>query len=214
MGTRSGGIKMIAAVQAGGRSRRMGRDKALIELRGKPLIEYVLAAAKPVADRLLIVTNESTATPEAYQRLAARWGADLRFDIQSGCGPLGGIETSLLACEPDESALVLACDLPFLSAEFLGILQRRHQESGAVITVPLSRDLRVQPLVAIYTPRCLPAVKTRIERGLLRVDLLFDEVPTCRVQYQEYRHVTGSERLFVNLNTAVDLQLASADNPA
>jgi molybdopterin-guanine dinucleotide biosynthesis protein A len=202
---------MIAAIQAGGNSRRMSRDKAFIKVGGRRLIERVLAVAQPVADRLLIVTSESKADLPAYQSLAKTWGAELRIDLQPECGPLGGVETALAECEPAGAVLVLACDLPFLSSEFLTILQRRHRESGASITVPLGPNSRVEPLVAIYSSTCLPAVKAQIASGHLRVDLLYDLVPTTRLRPEEYLYLSGSERFFVNFNTPADVEEASSE---
>ncbi len=194
----------------------MGCDKAWLEVEGKPLIARVLAAARPVADRLVIVINGSSPNLQAYRALAQHWDAELRADIHtghgSGLGPLAGIEASLLGCRDDEAAMILACDLPYVSSEFLGVLRRRHEEEQPSITVPVDQNGRLQPLAAIYSRSCLRTVEEQLAGGRLRVDLLFDLVPTHRLFSREYGHLAGADRFFLNLNTPDDLERASGSN--
>ncbi len=201
---------MIAAVQAGGKSRRMGRDKARLLVDGIPMIERVLAAGRQVADRLQIVVNSTQLEVDSYLELARVWGAESLTDLRPECGPLGGLETTLTTCRDRESALILACDLPYLSANFLSLLRARHDSSGAAITVPLDRGGRFQPLAAIYSGSCLPIVSEQLSQGRFRIDLLFDLVPTVRVFEEEYRHLAGSERFLLNFNTIEDFTSGKA----
>src|SRR5262245_55147824 len=109
-------------IQAGGRSSRMGQDKSWLEVEGRRLIERVLAAAEPVVEDLSVIINAANPRATDYRLLADGWNARLIHDLQDHRGPLGGIQTALRSCAPGESALILACDLPFLTSEFLALL--------------------------------------------------------------------------------------------
>ena len=121
-----------AFIQAGGRSSRMGTDKAWLEINGRAMIEHVLAAAEPVAASLSIIINQTNPNADRYRQLAEKWNARLIYDLHDHKGPLGGIHTALSVLNRDcegaaASALILACDLPFLTSEFLSFLCRQHQ---------------------------------------------------------------------------------------
>src|SRR5215475_4926928 len=85
-------------IQAGGRSSRMKRDKAWIEIEGAPMIERVIAAARPAVDRLGIIVNAANPQVERYEKLADSCDAMLIFDLHEHLGPLGGIHTALAHC--------------------------------------------------------------------------------------------------------------------
>src|SRR5215510_10770616 len=114
-------------IQAGGRSSRMKLDKAWLEIDGVPMIERAVAAAKPAAGRLGIIVNAANPRIERYERLAESCDARLIFDLHEHLGPLGGIHTALAHCGANEPALILACDLPFMTTEFLSFLCNVHQ---------------------------------------------------------------------------------------
>lgn len=195
---------MIAAIQAGGQSSRMGQDKSWLRINGRPMIEYVLAAAQTVAEQLLIVIHPANPKAELYKELAARWKAEVLFDEYDYRGPLGGIETALRQCDENEAALILACDLPFLSAEFLQLLRQIHQAEKCNLTVPLDDAGRPQMLAAIYGASCLQPVQTMLAADELKVQLLQDYVTTRRVNVAEYSHLPNARRLLLNVNTPED----------
>jgi len=139
------------AVQAGGKSSRMGEDKALIHLAGIPLIERVLARIGGLADEILITTNR----PETLAHLNLR----MVGDEVPGAGALHGLKTALDAAR-GEIILVLSCDTPFVSRELLEHLLIRAQEADAI--VPKDGD-KYEPLQAVYNrARCLPAVEAAL----------------------------------------------------
>src|SRR5215813_14654127 len=82
-------------IQAGGRSSRMNRDKAWLEIDGAPMIERVIAAARPAVDRLGIIVNAANPQIERYEKLAESRDAILIFDLHEHLGPLGVIHTAL-----------------------------------------------------------------------------------------------------------------------
>src|SRR5215468_10018426 len=145
-------------IQAGGRSSRMNRDKAWLEIEGAPMIERVIAAVRPAVVRLGVIVNPANSQIGRYEKLAESRDATLIFDLHEHLGPLGGIHTALAHCGANESALILACDLPFITSEFLSFLCDIHQTKNPLsaspdpqsVTVPLDQSNRQQPLAAIY----------------------------------------------------------------
>lgn len=202
---------MIAAIQAGGRSLRMGEDKSWLLLDGRPMIEHVLAATQKAVDRLVIVINQANPNLARYEQLAARWKANLLFDLHDHRGPLGGIETALRQCADDESALILACDLPFVRAEFLRLLRTIHEAENNDLTVPLDVEKRPQMLAAIYAASCLSQVSALLAAEELKAQQLQAGVRTRRVAAMEYAHLIGAEHFLHNINSPTDIEaLASS----
>ena len=197
---------MIAAIQAGGRSSRMGEDKAWMLLDGRPMIEHVLRAARPVAEQLAIVVHPANPNLARYAQLAARWNTELLDDLHDHRGPLGGIETVLRQCVKEESALILACDLPFVTAEFLQRLCAIHTSEKHDLTVPLDQAERPQMLAAIYAATCLPQVSAMLAANELKAQWLQARVNMRRVHFAEYSYLANSERLLRNVNTPEDHQ--------
>jgi molybdopterin-guanine dinucleotide biosynthesis protein A len=185
-------IKMIEVsgfVTAGGQSSRMGTDKAWLELGGQTMIERVIAALKPVAASVAIIAN----SPE-YGRL----GLPVYADTNVGIGPLEAIRTAL-ANAGAPRALLVGCDLPFVTPElfaFLLGLQGRHQA-----VVPVGADERLEPLCAVYSAEALPRLTRLIESGARKVSLLFEQVPTRFAHFSEMSHLPGARLFFENVNT-------------
>jgi molybdopterin-guanine dinucleotide biosynthesis protein A len=203
-------------IQAGGRSSRMNRDKAWLEIDGVPMIERAVAAAKPAAGRLGIIVNAANPQIERYQKLAESCDAMLILDLHEHLGPLGGIHTALSHCGAGESALVLACDLPFITTEFLSFLcdvhQTRNPQSAIrnpqSITVPLDQSNRLQPLAAIYDQSLEATAGQMLAANELRVDLLYSRVSTRPVGFAEFANLRDAERFFINVNTPEEYQNA------
>ncbi len=194
-------------IQAGGRSSRMGEDKAWLEIGGCPMIERVLAAMSPVVDRPAIIVSASNPQIERYEELAGSWKADLIFDLHDYRGPLGGIHTALKHCESageraETSVLILACDLPFMTTGFLQFLREVHQlQQFKSITVPVDEADRHQPLAAIYDRSCQSSIEQMLAANEFKVDRLFERVPVRRVNFFEFAHLENAEHLFININT-------------
>jgi molybdopterin-guanine dinucleotide biosynthesis protein A len=203
-------------LQAGGRSSRMGRDKAWLEIEGTPMIERVIAAARPAVSHLGIIVNAANPQIERYEKLADSHDARLIFDLHEHRGPLGGIHTALAHCEANESALILACDLPFITTEFLSFLCEIHQNDiphsafriPHSITVPLDQSNRLQPLAAIYDQSLETTVRRMLAENDLKVDLLYSRVSTRQVSFTEFAHLPGAKRFFINVNTPEEYQAA------
>jgi molybdopterin-guanine dinucleotide biosynthesis protein A len=157
-----------AAILAGGASSRMGANKALMHFHGEPLITRVAKAlaACPAISEILLITN----TPAEYAFLYLPCFPD----IQPGKGPLGGIYTALTHAKFSR-ALVVACDLPFITPELLDYLCREGE--GAEVCV-LESDKGVEPLCAVYAKSCLPVIEKQLRNGRLKVSDFYPQVDT------------------------------------
>jgi molybdopterin-guanine dinucleotide biosynthesis protein A len=191
-------IQVSGAVLAGGHSSRFGANKALVLLRGRPLIAYALDALRPLTSDLLIVADDQ----DAYGHLGVR----VRPDRLSGSGPLGGIHAALHEAK-HPIVVCLACDLPFAQPESIAYLLGQIEGHDAV--VPCT-SAGYEPLHAVYAKTCLPTIEAMLERGLLRVDALFSAVRTRRVMAEEFLPLDPTGRAFWNVNTPEDLERASA----
>jgi molybdopterin-guanine dinucleotide biosynthesis protein A len=198
-----------AFIQAGGRSSRMGTDKAWFEIEGRPMIEWVLAAAQPIAKDLSIIINPANRRADDYRSLCQRWNAQLLFDLHDHQGPLGGVHTALKNCPPERSALILACDLPFVTTEFLSLLSEIHQNESSELTLPVDQQGRLQGVAGFYAPACLPAVERLLDEKILRLDRLCPLVKTRRIEYKEFSHLHRAEMLLQNINTPDEYRLSN-----
>jgi molybdopterin-guanine dinucleotide biosynthesis protein A len=176
---------------AGGKSSRMGTNKALLRFAsGETVIERIAARLRPLCAELLLVTN----TPDEYAFL----GLPMHADAYPGASSLGGIATGLLHAACDRAA-VLSCDLPLVSAELLGHL----------LALPFDYDLlmpfiagRQQPLHAIYARTCLPAMQAQIAAGDLKIVRLLDTLKARLVTEADLRPEWLPS--FRNMNTPED----------
>jgi molybdopterin-guanine dinucleotide biosynthesis protein A len=185
---------LSAIVLSGGDSRRMGTDKALVLFEGRPLIAPVLETLRALSDDVVIASGRT----DAYDGLGARVVPDLR----SGCGPLGGIGGGLAAVR-HELALVVACDMPFLSPDFLGLLAAKAK--GRDGAVPMKGG-QYEPLHAVYRRSCLPAIERRLAAGEFQAFSFFPDVRIRTVAEPEWRRVDPEGRSLVNLNSAEELE--------
>jgi molybdopterin-guanine dinucleotide biosynthesis protein A len=142
-------------VLVGGNSTRMGRDKALLDYRGRPLAAHVAETVRAAAGSVRLI-----GPPERYAGL----GYEVIPDIEPGCGPLGGIRTALTVSEAEWN-LVVACDMPSLSSEFLRGLLVEAEQSEADALMPSSPAGLAEPLCAVYRRNCLSAVEAALRDG-------------------------------------------------
>ncbi len=153
---------MSAFVLAGGASSRMGTDKVWLAVGGLTMLDRALQLLKEISPAPRIVVAKSNAS---HPDLAAY--APIVQDLQTGCGPLSGIEAGLLASHSDLS-IFIPVDLPLLPARFLKILIERSAHTGAVATI--ARVLgQVQPLCAVYHRALLPAITNSLAAGDYKV---------------------------------------------
>ncbi len=174
------------AVLAGGKSSRLGRNKAFLELQGKTIIEWVLKNFSAFVSLVKIITNN----PEEYVHL----GLETSRDIRPGGGPLSGIHTAL-SVSPTEYVLALSCDIPLVGPEQLRRLLCAYP--GNDITIFKHKNF--EPLCAVYRRTCITALEELIDHGEYRIIDLF---PTLNVKV--IRIDDGD--IFRSINTEDDFQ--------
>ena len=185
-----------AVVLAGGQSRRMGRDKALIDFQGKPVIAHVIDALRELTTDVVVVSNRL----DSYRSLGVR----IVPDYEPPCGPLGGIAAGLQAVQ-HELSVVVACDMPFLNVTLLRWLIDRAGGYDAVVP---QTGAEFEPLHAVYRRICLYPIAQRLQRGDRRVISFFADVRLRAVPEAEWRVVDPEGRSLINLNTPADLDAA------
>jgi molybdopterin-guanine dinucleotide biosynthesis protein A len=190
---------LTVAIQAGGESRRMGQDKALLPFLGQPLIVRVLERLQPLGGEILVTTNR----PQAYQFL----GVPLFPDQQPGRGALGGLYTALSAASQPLVAVV-ACDMPFVSAALLAAMREILARSQADLAIPLTGSGR-EPFHAVYRrSTCLPLILQALDAGKWRVDSWFDQAQLYPVPPDVIRRYDPDGLCFRNVNTPEELKAA------
>ncbi|ACO33721.1 MULTISPECIES: molybdenum cofactor guanylyltransferase [Acidobacterium] len=202
-----------AFLLAGGRSSRMGQDKALLPIHGQPLVEQMLARLRALGLEATICGNR----PD----LAAY--ATILPDAAEACGPLGGI-TAALEASPAELNLVLAVDLPALPVEFLRWLTLRAALTGAPATIPYALG-RPQPLCAVYHRNLAPGLRqslasgdyrimSAVHRVASRIDTFMVEQVAAAGAFSLTPPLPPVYTWFRNLNTPQDAARFAASHPS
>jgi molybdopterin-guanine dinucleotide biosynthesis protein A len=181
-----------AAILAGGRARRLGgQDKSALIVDGVRLLDRQLAALHSLTDTILLVGYPGPAPASCV----------VVPDHRPGTGPLGAISTAL-SVATTERVLIVAVDLPFLTAAFLEFLARADEDADAV--VPVS-DGRWQPLCAMYRRRVAPVLDAAIDRGELAVHAAVARLNPTLIAGDSLAPFDPEHRLFANINTPDDL---------
>jgi molybdopterin-guanine dinucleotide biosynthesis protein A len=196
---------VAAAILAGGRARRFGgADKSSLAVGGARIVERQLAALASIADPVLIVAPD----PSRYDGLRVRVVPDAVADA----GPIGGLYTALLE-SPHDRVLVLACDLPFVTA---ALFSRLIEASDGVDAVVPRSARGPEPLCALYRKSCAGPVAGAIARGERRLAALARELRVRELGAQALAECDPDGLLFVNVNTPHDYARANRlmNNPA
>ncbi len=192
-----------ALILAGGMGSRLGyREKALIDINGKPLISFVIESLEKVVDNIIISVRDKTQGElfEAFQ------GYKFAYDSYKNKGPLAGILSGLEACE-DEYCFIAACDLPFINEKVVKLLFNKCDE-GYDAAIPRHEDGFLEPLHAVY--RCKPMImetKKAIEGG--KKTIILAPVFKLHVYYvgmDEIKNFDSELRTFMNINTREDIE--------
>lgn len=174
-------------ILAGGKSSRMGEDKGLMSLFGKPMISYVIDRARELTSNIIIVSNN----PD-YNKFEL----PVIEDIHPNKGPLGGIYSGLKASKSNIN-IILSCDIPYIKSGLIKYLL--YQSEGYDVTVPL-HDERVHPLIGVYTKDCLPVIERNITLGKLKVTDSFKGLNINIIEANEFDEIE-----FKNLNSKQDI---------
>jgi len=191
---------LTLAIQSGGQSSRMGRDKGLVEFLGKPLIARVMERLASIADEIIVTTND----PESYRFL----GVPLYADLKPGRGALGGLYTALASASHPLVAVV-ACDMPFASSALLTFARDILLSSEDDVALPESGDGWSEPLHAVYRREtCLPAVAQAIDSDQWKLISWFPQVKVRKLVPEEITRLDPPGLAFQNVNTPEELLLA------
>ena len=185
---------MNAAILVGGKSSRMGSNKAFLELKGKTFIELQIDLLREIFDDIFISANTSS----EYEHL----NLSIFKDVYPGKGPLGGIYTSLI----NSSSLhtfMLACDMPFIGPELINHLKDLTKEYDVVI--PKS-EKGLEPLHAFYSKKCIDPIKRSLEEDNLRITSFFPHVNVKIVELDNLNLSDCFKNSIKNLNTRDDYE--------
>jgi len=191
---------LSAVLMAGGQSRRMGQNKALIALGGQTIIEHILARVRAglAPDEILLITHQ----PEQYAFL----GLPSYPDVLPGKGALGGIYSALTHSRGDFT-FVIACDMPFIRPALLRYLEGLRATCTCDAVVP-RLDGRAEGMFAFYAQTCRAPVRAALDAGELKVISFYDQVRVRYVDEGELAPYDPGRRSFFNVNTPEDLALA------
>lgn len=202
--TRDAGLRgtpeIVAYVLAGGGSTRFGRDKALAEFAGKPILARMIELLRGVSEDVKIV-----ALPGKYPE----FGTVIVEDRWPGEGPLGGIVTALLHSQDNEPDcvwnLILSCDMPFLTADWVTFLAKRAAESAAQVVLPHSAH-GPEPLCAAWRTDARAAIQDQFEKGVRKVTAAIGRLKSEVLDERDWKRFDSAGRLFWNMNTASDYE--------
>ena len=216
-------LPVTGVILAGGKSRRMGENKALMRLGDDSLIGHVIRCLHDVTDELLLVTN----SPTEYAHL----DVPMHGDILPDAGALGGVYTGVTHASHD-AILCVACDSPFLEPKLLSYLVTVLGEYDAVIPytyssrqTPFCRNkdigvtnpsygddtqITLQTLCAAYSKRCLSIIELMLRESELRVHALQERAHIKRVSPKVWREFDPEGMSFFNINTPEDFERADS----
>lgn len=190
------GSDITGVILAGGNSSRMGTDKALVILDGRPIISHINSTLQAIFEHVVLITND--ASPYSFLKLGS-FG-----DLYRDRGPLGGIHSALLRTK-SPSVFVLACDTPYVSKELIHHII--GYPSNALVKIPSVRG-RVHPLCGWYSGECLNAIGDRLERQQNGVQDFLRAMPTEIIPISPALPFY-QENLLANLNSPSDVRGSS-----
>ena len=196
--------KLTVVIQAGGESRRMGQSKALVPFAGRPLMCRMVERLSPVADELIITTNEADRLAFLFDEYP---GVNLKLvpDLHDFRGALPGIHTALDAASNPYVAIV-ACDMLFASPRLVVAEAIALKESGADAVIPVNKH-GYEPFHALYRrSSCLPAVLELLEAGDKRAQSFFGRVNVREFEQSEVLAAEPMGGCFINANTPAELR--------
>jgi molybdenum cofactor guanylyltransferase len=178
-------------ILAGGKSSRMGEDKGLVLLNGKPMVQYIIEALKEVVSEIIIISNN-----ESYNK----FGIPVYADIIKDKGPVGGIYAGLHHSKTQLN-FCISCDVPMISSDFILWLLKRS--GNASITLPMCED-KVHQMIGVYSKHVLSNFKESIEKEHLKLSQVNKDM-ACEIIDIEKEYANFDELIFRNINTKDEL---------
>jgi len=185
-------IHATGIILAGGKSSRMGEDKGLVLLNGKPMVQYIIEVLKEVVSDIIIISNNESYT---------KFGIPVYADIIKDKGPVGGIYTGLYN-STTELNFCISCDVPMISSDFILWLLKRS--GNASITLPMYKD-KVHQMIGVYSKQVLSNFKESTEKGHLKLSQVNSDM-ACEIIDIEKEYANFDELIFSNINTKNELR--------
>jgi molybdopterin-guanine dinucleotide biosynthesis protein A len=190
---------MTSIILAGGKSSRFGRSKLLETIEGKSLIQWVVDRLATISTEIIIATAQGEAIP-----CSSTVRIKTVADIYPEKGPLGGIHSGLTA-SPSSQAIVVSCDIPFLSVSLLKYMTQFCPAFD--IVVPRIKN-KLEPLCAVYAKNCLAPIQELLERDERQIRKLFSMVKVKYVEEDEINRFDPEHLSFFNINSQDELDRA------
>lgn len=185
------------AIIAGGKSSRMGTNKAFVEIGGQTLIERIIERTKDIGQQeTILITN----TPDEYKHL----NLPMYADVVTDSGSLGGIYTAIYHSQTSHT-IVIACDMPFISADVLRFMMSKAINTDVVVPTVEGYP---QGLHAIYSQKCLDPIRQKIEQKRLKVIGFYDDVRVTHLDENQLAEFNADGLAFMNVNTPEELDKA------
>lgn len=177
-----------AIILAGGKSSRMGTDKGLLSLNGKPMVAHVMDILKPITDDIIIISNNV-----AYEV----FGVPVYEDLIKDAGPLAGIYTGLKHSKHDKN-IVVSCDVPFVSEKLLHYLINSCKNYD--VTIPIKNN-KTHQVIGLYDKKCVPIFKNELYNNQLKMKVALEKINLNIVDANQF-----DEKEFINVNTPIELK--------
>jgi molybdopterin-guanine dinucleotide biosynthesis protein A len=191
-------LNYSVVILAGGKSSRMGEDKALMPFLGSSLLDFILSQISDLGEERIIISN----TPDDYQR----FGLPVFKDVIPDIGALGGIYSALTYAS-FQHCLLFACDMPFVNQPLIKHMANIIPEFDAVIP-RLRKDEFAEPFRAFYSKNCISSIQIQIKKGERKVVSFFDSVSIRYLEAEEIHKFDPQELTFFNVNTPEDMAKA------
>jgi molybdopterin-guanine dinucleotide biosynthesis protein A len=180
-------------ILSGGKSIRMGENKAFIKIEGTPIINRIYALFKELFQEIIIVTDQ--------KELFANFNSNIYSDLIPNKGVLGGLYTGIFFSNFHYSFCV-ACDMPFIKKSLVQYLIKNIKDEDVI--VPRTKD-GLQPLHAIYSKNCLDPIKRIIEQGKYKIIDFYNLVNVKIVEENDFLSLDPHRESFINMNTPEEL---------
>jgi len=178
-------------ILAGGKSLRMGEDKGLMLLNGKPMIAHVIEQLKPAVQKVFIISNN-----KAYEQ----FGLEVISDLVTDIGPAGGILTALSQTNSTYN-FICSCDMPFIKTKAINFLIEHSFDYD--ISVAVYQD-KIQPLFGVYSKNCLAEWKSQIQKNNFKLQELICYFNTQKLEMKNMQ--LFDEAIFINVNSKSELE--------
>lgn len=185
-------LSITGIILAGGKSSRMGEDKAFTLFSGRPLIEVLIDKLSRIFNNLMIITNK----PDLYKK----YGIEIHTDLLKDHGSLGGIYTGLFYSKTNYN-FICACDMPFLNENLIKFMLKKTESYDVLIP---QYNARLEPLSAIYSKNCIAPIKEQLSKNNLKVTDFFSSCKVKTITENEIVAFDAIGKCFVNINTRED----------